>query len=114
MTKNPDLFWELVASMGNLILVVLNVPLIGLWVRRLTIKYRLLGPAILAARFIGGYTVSNSSLCVLLMALFGALGYVLVKLDFEPAPLLLGFILGPMMEDNLRRAMTRRSLSHSH
>jgi putative tricarboxylic transport membrane protein len=108
MTKNPDLFWGLVTSMwvGNLMLVVLNLPLIGLWVKLLTVKYRLLGPAILAVCSIGVYTVSNSSACVLLMALFGALGYVLVKLEFEPAPLLLGFILGPMMEDNLRRAMT--------
>jgi len=108
MTKNPDLFWGLVASMwlGNLMLVILNVPLIGVWVKLLTVKYRLLGPAILAVCSIGVYTVSNSSACVLLMALFGTLGYVLVKLEFEPAPLLLGFILGPMMEDNLRRAMT--------
>jgi TctA family transporter len=108
MTRNPDLFWGLVASMwlGNLMLVILNVPLIGVWVKLLTVKYRLLGPAILAVCSIGVYTVSNSSSCVLLMALFGALGYVLVKLEFEPAPLLLGFILGPMMEDNLRRAMT--------
>jgi len=108
MTKNPDLFWGLVASMwvGNLMLVILNIPLIGVWVKLLTVKYRLLGPAILAVCSIGVYTVSNSSSYVLLMALFGALGYVLVKLDFEPAPLLLGFVLGPMMEDNLRRAMT--------
>jgi len=108
MTKNPDLFWGLVTSMwvGNLMLVILNVPLIGVWVKLLTIKYRLLGPAILAVCSIGVYTVSNSSSCVLLMALFGILGYIFVKLDFEPAPLLLGFILGPMMEDNLRRAMT--------
>jgi len=108
MSKNPDLFWGLIASMwvGNLMLVVFNLPLIGVWVKLLTVKYRLLGPVILAVCSIGVYTVSNSSACVLLMALFGALGYVLVKLDFEPAPLLLGFILGPMLEDNLRRAMT--------
>jgi TctA family transporter len=108
MTRNPELFWGLIASMwvGNLMLVILNLPLISVWVRLLTVKYRLLGPAILAVCSIGVYTVSNSSSCVLLMALFGALGYVLVKLEFEPAPLLLGFILGPMMEDNLRRAMT--------
>jgi TctA family transporter len=108
MTKNPDLFWGLIASMwvGNFMLVVLNLPLIGVWIKLLAIKYRLLGPAILAVCTIGVYTVSNSSSCVLLMALFGVLGYVFVKLDFEPAPLLLGFILGPMMEDNLRRAMT--------
>jgi TctA family transporter len=108
MTKNPSLFWGLIASMwvGNFMLVVLNLPLIGIWIKLLTVKYRLLGPAILAVCSIGVYTVSNSNSCVLLMAFFGVLGYILVKLDFEPAPLLLGFILGPMMEDNLRRAMT--------
>jgi putative tricarboxylic transport membrane protein len=108
MTKNPDLFWGLITSMwlGNLMLVILNLPLIGIWVRLLTVKYRLLSPVILAVCSIGVYTVSNSSSCVLLMALFGVIGYILVKLDFEPAPLLLGFVLGPMMEDNLRRAMT--------
>lgn len=108
MTKNPGLFWGLIASMwvGNFMLVVLNLPLIGIWIKLLTVKYRLLGPAILAVCSIGVYTVSNSSACVLLMAFFGVLGYILVKLDFEPAPLLLGFILGPMIEDNLRRAMT--------
>jgi len=108
MTKNPALFWGLIASMwvGNFMLVVLNLPLIGIWIKLLTVKYRLLSPAILAVCSIGVYTVSNSSACVLLMAFFGVLGYILVKLNFEPAPLLLGFILGPMMEDNLRRAMT--------
>jgi putative tricarboxylic transport membrane protein len=108
MTKNPDLFWGLIASMwiGNLMLVVLNLPLIGVWIKLLSVKYRLLYPAILAVCCIGVYTVSNSSALILLMALFGALGYILVKLDFEPAPMLLGFVLGPMMEENLRRAMT--------
>jgi TctA family transporter len=92
--------------LGNLMLVILNLPLIGVWIKLLTVKYRLLSPAILAVCSIGVYTVSNSSSCVLLMALFGVIGYILVKLEFEPAPLLLGFVLGPMMEDNLRRAMT--------
>jgi len=108
MTKNPNLFWGLVASMwvGNFMLVILNLPLIGIWVKLLTVKYRLLYPAILAVCCIGVYTVTNSGTNVLLMGLFGAFGYVLVKLQFEPAPLLLAFVLGPMMEENLRRAMT--------
>jgi putative tricarboxylic transport membrane protein len=108
MTKNPELFWGLIASMwiGNLMLVVLNLPLIGVWIKLLSFKYRLLFPVILAICCIGVFTVSNESLHVSLMALFGILGYLFVKLDFEPAPLLLGFILGPMMEENLRRAMT--------
>ena len=108
MTNNPDLFWGLIASMwvGNLMLVVLNLPLIGIWVKLLTVKYRLLFPAILAICCIGVYTVSNQSFLVSVMALFGALGYLFVKLNFELAPLLLGFILGPMFEENLRRAMT--------
>ena len=108
MTNNPDLFWGLIASMwvGNLMLVVLNLPLIGIWVKLLTVKYRLLFPAILAICCIGVYTVSNQSFLVSVMAFFGALGYLFVKLNFELAPLLLGFILGPMFEENLRRAMT--------
>lgn len=113
MTRNPDLFWGLIASMwvGNLMLVILNLPLIGVWIKLLTLKYRLLFPGILAVCCIGVYTVSNSSSLVILMALFGALGYVFVKLKFEPAPMLLGFVLGPMMEENLRRAMT---ISHGN
>jgi putative tricarboxylic transport membrane protein len=108
MTRNPDLFWGLIASMwvGNFMLVILNLPLIGVWIKLLSLKYRLLYPGILAVCCIGVFTVSNSSSLVLLMALFGVLGYMLVKLNFEPAPLLLGFVLGPMMEENLRRAMT--------
>ena len=113
MTRNPDLFWGLIASMwvGNLMLVVLNLPLIGVWIKLLTLKYRLLFPGILAVCCIGVYTVSNSSTLILLMAFFGILGYVFVKLNFEAAPLLLGFVLGPMMEENLRRAMT---ISHGN
>jgi putative tricarboxylic transport membrane protein len=108
MTRNPELFWGLIASMwvGNLMLVVLNLPLIGVWIKLLSVKYRLLFPGILAICCIGVYTVSNSSALILLMALFGALGYVFTKLEFEPAPMLMGFVLGAMMEENLRRAMT--------
>jgi putative tricarboxylic transport membrane protein len=108
MTKNPDLFWGLIASMwvGNLMLVVLNLPLIGVWIKLLSVKYGILFPSILAVCCIGVYTVSNSSTLVHLMALFGALGYVFTKLGFEPAPFLLGFVLGPLMEEYLRRAMT--------
>jgi TctA family transporter len=107
MTEQPELFWGIIASMwiGNLLLVILNLPLIGLWVRLLTVPYHLLFPAILAFCAIGVYSLNNNNFDLYLVAIFGLLGYVLVKLDCEPAPLLLGFILGPMMEENLRRAM---------
>lgn len=107
LTGRPDLFWGLVASMwiGNFMLLVLNLPLVGLWVRLLTIPYRLLYPAILLFCCIGVYTLNNSVIDVLLMAVFGLLGYIFIKLDCEPAPLVMGFILGPMMEENLRRGM---------
>ena len=107
MTSNPALFWGLIVSMwiGNLMLVVLNLPLIGMWVKLLTVPYRMLYPAILMFCCIGVYSLSNSVFDVYLTALFGFMGYVLVKLECEPAPLMLGFILGPMMEENLRRAM---------
>jgi putative tricarboxylic transport membrane protein len=85
--------------------VLLNLPLIGIWVRMLTIPYHLLFPAIIAFCCIGAYSVNNNTLDVYAMALFGLVGYLLIKLDFEPAPLLLGFVLGPMLEENLRRAM---------
>ena len=81
------------------------LPLIGLWVRMLTIPYHLLFPAIIAICCIGAFSVNNSVFDVFIMALFGVVGYTLIKLDFEPAPLLLGFVLGPMLEENLRRAM---------
>ena len=108
MTANPGLFWGLIASMwiGNVLLLILNLPLTGLWVKLLAVKYRLLYPAILLLCAIGVYSVSNSPFLVLVMAAFGVLGYVFSKLACEPAPLLLGFVLGPMMEENLRRAMT--------
>jgi TctA family transporter len=107
MTSNPSLFWGLIASMwvGNLMLVVLNLPLIGIWVQLLKVPYRLLYPAILVFCCIGVYSINNNAFDVYLTAVFAVLGYVFYKLRCEPAPLVLGFILGPMMEENLRRAM---------
>lgn len=107
MTDQPQLFWGLLASMviGNLMLLVLNLPLIGIWVRLLTIPYRLLYPPVVLFICIGVYSLRNSVFDVVLTAIFGAVGYLFVKLRCEPAPLLLGFILGPMMEENFRRAM---------
>ncbi len=107
MSQRPELFWGMIASMwvGNVILVLLNLPLIGIWVRLLRVPYRFLYPAISLFCCIGVYSLSNQAMDVVLTAGFGLLGYVFIKLDCEPAPLLLGFILGPMMEENLRRAM---------
>jgi putative tricarboxylic transport membrane protein len=107
MTAKPELFWGMIASMwvGNLLLVVLNLPLIGMWVKLLTVEYRYLYPAILIFCCIGVYSISNAAMDVLLAALFGFIGYTFIKLEVEPAPLLLGFVLGPMMEENLRRAL---------
>ncbi|WP_372398338.1 tripartite tricarboxylate transporter permease [Azospirillum sp. HJ39] len=107
MTKQPDLFWGMIASMlvGNVMLVVLNLPLIGLWVRLLRVPYAYLFPAILVFCCIGTYSLKNDVFDVVLMAGFGVFGYVLKKLDCEPAPLLLGFVLGPLLEENLSRAM---------
>ena len=107
MTSNPELFWGLIASMwiGNLMLVILNLPLIGLWIKLLTVPYRFLFPAIAVFCCIGAYSVNNNNFDVFVVALFSAAGYVFYRLRCEPAPLLLGFILGPMMEENLRRAL---------
>src|SRR6266480_4301603 len=107
MNEKPELFWGLIASMwvGNLMLVVLNLPLIGMWVKLLTVPYRYLYPSILVFMAIGVFSLSNSAFDVLIMAVFGVLGYICVKLECEPAPMILGFILGPLMEENLRRAM---------
>ncbi|WP_173088627.1 tripartite tricarboxylate transporter permease [Devosia sp. 1635] len=107
ITNNPELFWGLIVSMwiGNLFLVVLNLPLIGMWVRLLRIPYSMLFPAILMFCCIGVYASSYSVLDVFMVAGFGAAGYILSKLDCEPAPLLLGFILGPMVEEYFRRAL---------
>ena len=107
MNEKPELFWGLIASMwvGNLMLVVLNLPLIGMWVKLLTVPYRFLFPSILVFMAIGVFSLSNNAFDVLIMAIFGMFGYLCVKLECEPAPMILGFILGPLMEENLRRAM---------
>jgi putative tricarboxylic transport membrane protein len=107
ITEQPALFWGIVVSMwiGNLFLVILNLPLIGLWVRMIMVPYRLLYPAILVFCAIGVFSLRNSQFDVYMMALFGILGYVFSKLGCEPAPMLLAFILGPLMEEFLRRAM---------
>jgi len=107
MNEKPELFWGLIASMwvGNLMLVILNLPLIGMWIKLLSVPYRYLYPSILVFMAIGVFSLSNNPFDVLIMALFGVIGYICVKLECEPAPMILGFILGPLMEENLRRAM---------
>jgi len=107
MEQRPGLVWGLIVSMwlGNLMLIVLNLPLIGIWVRMLMVPYRLLAVAILFFCCIGVFSLNNSYEEVLMIAFFGVLGYIFVKLECEPAPLLLGFILGPLMETYMRRAM---------
>ena len=112
MTEQPALFWGLIVSMwiGNFFLVVLNLPMIGLWVKMIMVPYHRLYPAILMFCAIGVFSLTSSEFDVWLMALFGLFGYICAKLDLEPAPMLLGFIIGPMMEEYLRRALL---LSHS-
>jgi putative tricarboxylic transport membrane protein len=107
MTERPELFWGLIASMwvGNLMLLILNLPMVGLWIRLLAVPYRLLFPAIFVFCCIGVYTVDGKIFDVYAIVALSALSYVLLKLDCEPAPLILGFILGPLMEENLRRAL---------
>ena len=107
MTKNPELFWGLIASMwlGNLMLIVLNLPLVGMWVKLLKVPYRWLFPSILMFVCVGNYSLNNSSMDIYLAAALGIVGYLFIKLGCEPAPLILGFVLGPLMEENLRRAM---------
>src|SRR2546423_800408 len=107
MNEKPELFWGLIASIrvGNLMLVVLNLPLIGMWVKLLSVPYRYLYPSILVFMAIGVFSLSNNAFDVLIMGVFGILGYICAKLECEPAPMILGFILGPLMEENLRRAM---------
>lgn len=107
MLKQPQLFWGMIASMwiGNLMLIIINLPMIGFWVRLLRVPYRMLFPAILIFCCIGVYSINNSPTDVIMTAAFGLVGYWLVKHDFEPAPMLLGFVLGPLMEENLRRAI---------
>ena len=107
MIEQPQLFWGIIVSMwiGNVMLLILNLPLIGLWVKMISVPYHLLYPMILAFCAIGVFSTSFTSFDIYLMALFGALGFIFKKLECEPAPMLLGFILGPMMEENLRRAL---------
>ena len=107
MTERPDLFWGMIASMwlGNLMLIVINLPLIGIWVKFLQIPYRWLYSIILVFCCIGVYTVNNTTADVVIMAVFGLFGYFLTKIRCEPAPLILGFILGPMLEENFRRSL---------
>ena len=111
MTSNPALFWGSFTSMwvGNLMLVILNLPLIGIWVKSLTVPYRFLFPAIVAFCVISCYTLGNNNFEVYCAALFAVVGFILLKLGFGPAPLIPGLVLGPLMEENLRRALL---LSH--
>src|SRR5437868_3338524 len=107
MTSNPELFWGLIASMwlGNAMLIILNLPLIGMWIKLLSVPYKYLFPAIVLFCAIGVYSTNNNTFDIWMVAIFGFVGYSFFKLGCEPAPLLLGFILGPMMEENLRRAL---------
>jgi len=107
ISQNPNLFWAIVASMyiGNIMLLVLNLPLIGLWVQVLKVPYKLLFPLILLFCIIGVYSVSSTVFDIYLMIGFGVLGYLMQKFEFEAAPLVLGFVLGPLLEHNLRKAL---------
>src|SRR5882757_8976664 len=107
MQKQPELVWGMIASMwvGNLMLIIINLPLVGIWVRLLRVPYRLMFPSIVIFCAIGIYSINNAPVDVVLAGAFGLLGYWLIKHDFEPAPLLLGMVLGPLMEENLRRAL---------
>ena len=107
MTSQPQLFWGVIVSMwfGNLMLIVLNLPMIGLWVALLRIPYRVMFPAIVLFCCIGTYSVGNTVFDIWVMLLFGLVGVFFYKVGAEPAPFVLGFVLGPMMEENFRRAM---------
>jgi TctA family transporter len=107
ITEHPDIFWGLIASfwIGNLLLIVLNVPMIGVWVRLLQVPYRLLYPTALFFIAIGVYSTHNSLFDVLEVAAFGVVGALLLALDFPMAPVVLGYVLGPLLEENFRRAM---------
>ena len=107
MTSNPELFWGLIASMwlGNAMLIILNLPLIGMWIKLLSVPYKFLFPAIVLFCAIGVYSTNNNTFDIWMVGIFGLVGYTFFKLGCEPAPLLLGFILGPMMEENLRRSL---------
>ena len=107
VTDHPELFWGIVASMwiGNLMLLVLNLPLVGLWVKLVSIPYKFLFPIVIIFACVGVFSVNNSAFAVFTMAGFGVLGYLLKKFECEPAPMILGFILGPMMEGHMQRAL---------
>ena len=107
ITKHPEIFWGTIASMyvGNIMLLVLNLPLIGLWVQVLKVPYRILMPLILLFCLIGAYSLNNNPVEVLIMIIFGVVGYILRKFEYEEAPLVLAFILGPMIETNFRQSM---------
>jgi len=107
MQKQPDLVWGMIASMwiGNLMLIIINLPMVGIWVRLLRVPYRLMFPSIVVFCAIGIYSINNAPVDVVLAGAFGLVGYWLIKHEFEPAPLLLGMVLGPLMEENLRRAL---------
>jgi TctA family transporter len=107
MTKQPELFWGVIASMwiGNLMLIIINLPLIGIWVALLRVPYYFLFPAIVVFCAIGAYSIGNSLFDLWLMLGFGLIGYFFIKIGVEPAPFVLGFVLGPMLEENFRRAM---------
>jgi len=111
MTEHPDVFWGLIASMyvGNVFLVILNIPLVGLWVQLLRIPFRLLGPLVITITLIGAYTLNNSAFDVWTVISFGILGYVLRKFNIDVGPLVLGFVLGPILERNFRRALIASS-----
>jgi len=115
ITNQPTLFWGLIASMwiGNVMLLIINLPLVGLWVKLLRVPYRLLFPSIIVFSSIGIYGINNSSFDIIVAAAFAVVGYVFYKIDLEAAPFLLGFVLGPLVEENLRRSliMSRGSFS---
>ncbi len=107
MKQNPQIFWGVIVSMyvGNVMLLILNLPLIGIWVKILKIPYKILFPLILLFCLIGVYSVSNSVFDIYIMLIFGILGYLMKKFGYEGAPLVLAFVLGPMMEQNLRKSL---------
>jgi putative tricarboxylic transport membrane protein len=107
MKQNPGLFWGVIASMyiGNLMLLVLNLPLIGMWVQVLRIPYKVLFPLILLFCLIGVYSIGNTVFDIYVMIVFGVVGWLMKKLDYEPAPLVLAFVLGPLLENNLRKSL---------
>jgi putative tricarboxylic transport membrane protein len=107
IAEHPDLFWGVIASMyvGNALLLILNVPLIGIWVQILRVPYRILFPLIVVFCLVGAYSINNSIFDVLVMTVFGILGYYLKKQAFEPAPMVLAFLLSPMLEESLRQSL---------